>query len=250
MKRIFSSAIAAALLLSSVVAEAVPITFEFSGALNGQRANGTISFESDGMSRLVFGPELSISNLTAADQRSGPFLGTYTYGGESITLGDDSLRDYGYANFFDVCRPDCTPSSSENWSLNLVSMPAPFGEPSPPGGITQFFSFTSAAPFDFSTGLSQDFFDIDNITIDSVLTLPLLDLSANYQSSYDDCSSGSCITHVLRSETFVVDSLTRRVGPVGVPEPGTLALFGAALVGALAVRRRPRTAPMLSNQKA
>jgi len=239
MKRILArAALAATAFGLSAVAQAVPIVFEFSGDVNGQRASGTISFETEGLTPLLFQQQLSFSNYAPGNQRSGPFIGTYTYGGETVTLGDDPLSDYGNVNFNDTCQPECEPNWSENWALNLISLPPAPDQPVPPGAFTQYLSFMSMSPFDPTTGIAQDYFDINDITIESVLTLPLRELTANYQSGFEDCSSGTCFTQIVRSETFVVETLTRRIGTVSVPEPGTFGLFAAGVAGAFALRRR------------
>ena len=239
MKGRFSRAALAALILVSGTANAVPITFEFSGNLNGQRASGTFNFESDGLRALAFGPQLSYSNLSAPDQRTGPFVASYSYAGSTVTLGDSVTNDYGYINYVDVCRPECTPFANESWSLNLLALARPFGQPIPDGEISRSFSIQSNAPFDWVAGLSQDILDINSLTAESVLTLPLLQVRAFYQESYNVCSSGVCGQYVVRHEEFDVDTITRSASVVhGVPEPGSLGLSVAGMLAALLVRRR------------
>jgi hypothetical protein len=251
MKRIFVRAAFAALaIVCGGHAQAVPIEFSFSGSFNGQLASAQFTFESEGLRTFDFSDERFFTDLLGPNDRPSPMRGTYTLGGDTITMSESPIFGYGNIVFVDTCTPICVPFANENWQFSLFDQSYPVspvpGDPLPAIRTTRSLTFESASPFDFSTGLSQDYFDRFAVTPESVLTLPLLDMRGIFQETTYDCSSGDCTT-VTRSDQFVVDSVTRRVIENSVPEPGTLALFSAALAMLAFVRRPPaRTAQLKS----
>jgi hypothetical protein len=229
---------AALLALATVgAAQAVPIELIVSGTrFDGQRATGTFEFDTSGLLPLRFADQQSYSNLLSLETRSTPFRATYQTESGTEVLGDVVANDYGYVSFMDACQPQCSSFAIESFNVSVLSLPAPFGQPYPPGGVERIFSFSSMSPFDPVAGIFTDYFDIDDITVDSVLTMPLREMRLYYQEGGYDCSSGTCIMSITRSDTVFVDSVIRRVR--SVPEPGTLGLFGAGLAAAFVLRRR------------
>lgn len=224
-------------LATASTAQAVPIELIFSGTrYNGERATGTFEFDTSYLIEERYRNSRVYSNLLSLQTRSTPFRATYQTQDRTDVLGDVVANDYGYIGFNEACQPQCTSWAVENFGVTLISFPAPFGEAYPPGGVERFFSFISMSPFDPVAGTFTDYFDLDDITVDSIMTMPLRDIQLNYQESFDDCSSGTCIMNITRSETVYVDSVIRRTR--SVPEPGTLGLLGAGIAAAFVARRR------------
>jgi PEP-CTERM motif len=242
MKRKVLRALAASSFALSLMsyANAVPISLEFSGLLStGERATGQFQFETAGMERFAFPDSVFYSDLLGTGARPSPVLGQYTLGGQTITLNTLPENGYGSVVYNDFCTPVCIPHNSENWSIQLYDQSFPFLQ-DPPESVYTYRSmgFISASPFDFSTGLSQDYFDMNAVTAETVLTIPFREMSGFYQETLVDCTLGECQQTIKRSDQFIVDTVTRGTTPV--PEPGTLGLLGAGVLGLLAMRRRRR----------
>jgi hypothetical protein len=260
MKRTVSSALVAVLSLGcGGLAQAVPISFAFSGVVDvtdpdgipwaGQRAGAELLIETDGLHARVVGGQ--VPNATFDDRldpvtRPIPILGSVSIGGEFLSL-DGFPNGFGGVFFNDNCAPPvCGGFAREIWTIQLHAQTAPFG--SPPDGVFTYrdLFFTNALAFDFANPqATTDYFDVATVAPIDILTLPPLQMTGLYGESTVSCLAGACTTLSTRRAQFTVDSLVRSSGDtVPVPEPGTLGLLAFGLAGIFARRRRqPRVVP-------
>jgi len=249
MRANFTRAAVAALAVGFAgVSQAIPVQFDFSGTVDdGTRGTGQFIIETDGLVQLAFGgpdyPQKTFTDLLGPQNRPTPILGSFTANSTTYDLGSYLPGGNGNVNFVDVCRPDCLPGWSENWSLSLYQQDFPYASPQPAGGYTyRSLYFISQTPYDIDHTQSFDFLDNSVTRPEDILTLPLLQLGAVFYEETVNCSTGVC-SRVRNVEYHVnVDTVTRGVVSTSVPEPGTLTLFAAALAGLFFVRRRATSA--------
>ena len=238
----------------AAAANAVPIYLDFTGkvtvatvgdeALLGTSMSGGFSFETDNM--FVYdssGParQLSFTQFTPA-ATSDP-LGYLNIGSERVTWAANPYNGYGGVVFVDACAPVCVPGWGENLSWNAINNDFVSGAD---GTFTSrslgLISANTIRYPDYPFVEFLDYFDANDVTAVSGVTLPLYELVGVYSEEKYTCVGGECQSAGQRLFNFSVDGVTRGVGPrdVPVPEPGTFGLFAAAALGALVLRRRGR----------
>ena len=244
MKSITARAAIAALAFGFVgISQAVPIQFEFSGLTgDGTRGTGQFLFETDELTQLTLRPNdwQSIFTDRPTLDRPTPVLGSFSVGSTTFSFGDNLLGGYGSVGFVDDCNAalECDPSLREGWLLNLYEQSFAIGEPAPDVYTIRSLSFTSLMWPPIERPAPSGFIDLATTRPEDILTLPLVQTTANYQEMTYDCSSGECVGYRNLDYTLAIDSVTRSVKSTSVPEPGTLGLFGAAFAGLFFARRR------------
>jgi hypothetical protein len=248
MKRTFPKlALAVAALAIGSAAHAVPIYFDYTGHVTGGTADapigaavsGGFNFETD---RLVALPVSQRIIYTFTDwQPTGLTepLGFMNIDGAGYEV-PSLATSYASINFFDGCNPVCGFPPSEYFSFNATTYDA--WTPGFTGDLRTislllYASYETALP-DHPFREPYNGFDGATATPLDVLSLPLPYLSGTYLEQIDSCVDGQCTTTRLVNHNFDVDTVTRGVGPRSVPEPGTLALLGAAAIGVFARRRK------------
>jgi hypothetical protein len=234
------AAITLALALSGA-AQAVPILFEFSGVAetseadwNGELATGRFLIETDNFSVLPTPPPtVTWTDVLPFDARPDAIGASFSIGDDFISL-NDAVETYGGIHFTGSCGA-CFPGWSEVWAISGNTQSFPLG--GQPGSEYTMSSLT----FNSRGPIETDFIPDSGLTPIDILALPLGEVTGAYTSWLTTCAaeSGECLTTNYVSVRFQVTSLTRTLVSTPVPEPGTLGLLGAALLGVV-VRRRSR----------
>lgn len=233
------------------IAQAVPIHFEFTGTVAqgteqtpiGTAISGGFLFETDRMT--TFSVDSPPPSRHWVDFGPPATVGTITVGSRAVEFPSLGGLNYGAIAFTDVC--DGPDNCLANWYAENFLLYAFTGE-TPSEGYTGTYrsmsmSFVSDAVLhfpDFPYTQPYDYFDLDEIDVLSILTLPLLDLSGSFVEFVYDCVAGQCESAGGEQVYFTIDSVQRYAGdrPTPVPEPGTLGFMGVALAGMIALRRR------------
>lgn len=242
----------------SKVADAVPIYLDFSGQvtsatiddamLMGSSISGGFSLETDNMFALDSAdPVRNISFMQFLPGLTSDPLAYFNIGSEQLTwiasLNDDGYYN-GYASvgFQDACTAGgCFPGWAENLSWIAINndfvsdLDGTFTS-----RVLALFSQNTIRYPDYPFVEYLDYFDANDVTALSGVTLPLYDLTGSYLEEKFVCASGECQSAGQSQFEFSMNNVTRGVGAreVAVPEPGPLGLLAAGLLGLFVVRRR------------
>ncbi len=254
-KSVLLSAMLAVLgVASSVPARAVPIVFEFTGtagstttidwlnstgswddSLLGQVVMGRITLETSGLSQVANGtPGYSnIIHYNASLEPLGLVAGELTIGGVDYQMGEYPSQRGG------ITRQDALePSYSYDRVLvDLSSSMRPVGLPPTADGEYAYraLSLRWEDPND-PYGLVDVDASFDPLDLVSVLNgLPMY---AQYITGINRCIEGTCMNTTWSFTNLEISSFL--VHTPSVPEPGTLGLFAAGLLGVGLARRRQR----------
>lgn len=250
MKNKARVAVLGAAVLGSFVgaAQAVPVTFDITGVVNGQSdvfasyagaaTTARISFDSDDLTRTQsqIGPVTSV-DFSHRPAEPGPSL----FNTELIVGGDlfdfSDTYNSGRINFFDGCTPACPPGYGESFAIFIGGNGRPPSGPVADGTYHEkTLSFIAPQPRDPVTGEWLNYYDLTpDFSVLNVLTLPLYNPSMNYNDWIWNCVGGQCSFAGGSSIYFQLTDVTRTSS---VPEPATLGLLGAGLLGAAFLRRR------------
>jgi hypothetical protein len=251
MNRIFARALCATTLAAfSASASAVPIHFDFTGTvyqadgtyaqsgLEGMAVSGGYVFETENLTRME-SPDLGMVQYFDLN-----VLGSYAFlnvGSRSITFPFYPQGNTTDIVFHDSVCPDtvfhCSASDFEYFDLYARSLDADFDTVSAPGFVgTHRNAFMDVSATNWSVG---DYIDWTTARPEDIASLPYASISGAFSEATYICPAETfCTASDYGVFAFTIDSVTRSIGPVSVPEPGPLGLFGAAGVGALLVGRR------------
>lgn len=259
--------LAAAVSFIAPSANAIPITFTFSGtvqttevvdfssgsgsptydhSLDGQAFSAWITIDTDGLVRSQGTDGDGTHVLQLNDLASEPAEWTtsgLTIGGLSYDVGIYD-RDYGQIAVNDYPGPVCAPSicyDRPDW-VNISDRSAEYTLSTAPNGqyqdIRLNFSLRDLNNPNGLIDLTQGFEATD------LLTLPLTTASATFARVTRDCLDGTCSVANSTTTGFLVSSWTittpDALGTHNVPEPTTLALLAVGLLGTAATRRARR----------
>ena len=242
-------------------ANAIPITFDFTGTLNrhtlydgatgiltsdtsqlGQALSATLTVEMDRFpaSGTVTDAFSFRSLFLPTDLGApSPWSGSLSIGGQAVSLSLFDLN-YAYLELQDSkgplsCGPGCTTQALD--STVLVGR----SDRSGPLGVTASTVLAFNAHQSFDPAIPDpSYIDLDQpFSIGDLATIALPNLQFNYGTSTFDCQALN-LCFLASADNYWFDvTVTRTLGATAVPEPGVLGLFALALLLlVLSTRRR------------
>jgi hypothetical protein len=233
-------------------ASASPIYFDFvatvtatmgsfsNRGLEGNIITGGFVFESDNLTQFA-NPDFT--SMVYDDRNPVPGFAHLNVGGFSAAFpifSEDNEVAMAFRDFCDgdLCRE---PYYVDALELYAGSSTLPIETWAAPGFVGSFQKFTLSM-----TALGDDFLSWANATPEDIVSLALPDtyrgspaMGGGYTDRTYNCTDGAfCSVPIDNEIGFTIESVTRRVGPRAVPEPGTLGLMAFAFAGLLVFRRR------------
>jgi hypothetical protein len=237
----------------AAAAQAVPIHIDFTGTVSGGTIDSPIGAAASGGFRIDT-DQFMFSGAASGIQYSWVAwqpaitqpLAWLNVGASNYIFpsGDDY---YAVINFADGCQPLCNLGWVENFNVgayNRADIAPDFTGIARSQSVSFYSLYQTALPnFPYWQGYDQ-FVGSQMLPID-VLSLPLGGRTdVGFLETTWNCVAGNCREQSALSFTITLDSLTRSSPSQSVPEPGTLGLFGMALAGIFAARRRKRDKPV------
>jgi hypothetical protein len=254
MDRKFWGAAALVAAMAASPAQAIPITFDFTGTISshtffdpwsfeftedptviGQAFTARMTIETDQFGSPILTEEccdVRTLNSPLVGQTPAPAL-DFTIGGAPFAV---PTYDQTYNYYYLIDGPPPPVSADQiivGWRSN----------PSPRVGIVNVSSLDLTSMNSVDAG----FVDLDQpFDPASLLSYDLSDFTLNLTLATYDCPvANSCRQLLVENYALAVGSVARTIGggEVSVPEPGTLALLAAGLLGAGLARRRRLPTP-------
>jgi len=249
MVRKFWSAAALLAAMATTPAQAVPITFDFSGTVSshtffdpwawemtedptvvGLAFTARMTIETD-----QFGPPILTEECCEVRTLNSPLVGQTPAPTLDFTMGGSPFAvptyDQTYNYYYLVDGPP-PPVSSDQIIVGWRS------HPSPSVGLVNLTSLDLTS----MNAVDAGFVDLDQpFDPASLLSYALSDFTLNLTMATYDCPAvNGCRQLLVENYALAVGSVTRTLGggEVSVPEPGTLTLMAAGLLGAALGRRR------------
>ncbi|HEU5135329.1 MAG TPA: PEP-CTERM sorting domain-containing protein [Steroidobacteraceae bacterium] len=258
MKTQWNKIFAAAVVVSAAPANAIPVTFDFSGTVAqvvvtdfttpgstptfdlstaGQAFSAQFVVDTDLFGLAFTGPSELGDRLTFTSDLPGAITPSFMINGESIEIapfsGNRAIA--GFLDSYGIVSSRLAPDQFNVTALSEDSTPR-----GPAASRALSFSFVAGSQgfenpesaltwFDFSPGFG----------LDQIASLPLLEslrVGVTLTDSLFDCSGEQCRATEFRRTMFNVTSATRAVA--SVPEPATLGLLALGIAAAMSTRRR------------
>lgn len=255
MSRKFLAGAALFVAILSAPASAIPIAFDFSGVVQRRTIydNGTSTEDLSGQgqsftARVVI--DTSLMTLSQLDTYGGgrshwqstdflpaPSEMSIDINGAPLAVPLYDLNAYSVTALDGRLPPGC-PGCGISDSVQLLWR----SQQTPPAVGQQRASTFSFAAFEMSPNSdSPTYVNLDTpFDLDSLLTIPLPNLELQFGTTIFDCQGVNlCFLSYNETTWFTTTAVTRTdLSNVSVPEPGTLGLLAAALLGVSFGRRR------------